>query len=96
MKYLTLIALLISGGCSLCPPTIIKEPVEVKVPVPVPCKVEIPSKPVWQLDLQEVRSAGLFVRGNSALIELEQRRRYEAELEAALTACVVPSQAATL
>lgn len=87
MKALTLIALLLSGCCSLCPPVIVKESVEVKVPVPVPCATEIPKRPVWQLDLKEVRSAGLFVRGNSALIELEQRRAYEAELEAVIVAC---------
>ena len=89
MKRLQLIALcLILAAC--CPEaTIIKEPVEVKVPVPVPCPVVIPPKPVWQLDYPEVRSAGLFVKGNSALLELEQRRQYERELEAALIACTV-------
>lgn len=93
---LQLIALAVAGCCSLCPPKIIKEPVEVKVPVPVPCKVVVPSRPVWQMDYPEVRSAGLFVKGNSALIELEQRRKYEAELEALLVACTDPiSQAAT-
>ena len=87
MRYLTLIALLLSGCCSLCPPVVIKEPVEVKVPVPVPCVTDVPKRPAWQLDLKEVRSAGLFIRGNSALVELEQRRAYEAELEAVLIAC---------
>ena len=90
MKLLALAFSLLLTAC--CPkPLIVKEPVEVKVMVPVPCQVEHPAKPVWQLDYPDVRQAGLFVKGNSALVELEQRRRYEAELEAALTSCTVPT-----
>lgn len=90
MKLIALALSLFLAAC--CPkPLIIKEPIEVKIPVPVPCQVDVPAKPVWQLDYPDVRQAGLFVKGNSALVELEQRRRYEAELEAALTACAVQS-----
>lgn len=87
MKLIALLFVALLSGCQ-CKPTIIKEPVEVIKPVPVPCKVELPKRPVWQMDYPEVRSAGLFVKGNSALLELEQRRQYERELEAVLKTCV--------
>lgn len=97
MKTLQLIALCLCLAACCPPQMVVREPVEVKVPVPVPCKIDLPQKPIWQLDYPEVRSAGLFVKGNSALVELEQRRQYERELEAALLACTAPvtSQAAT-
>ena len=88
MKLLILTALSLSLAACCPPQLIVKEPVEVKVPVPVPCQIQPPQKPIWQLDYPAVRSAGLFVKGNSALIELEQRRQYERELEAALSACI--------
>lgn len=89
MKLIALAFCLFLSAC--CKPTIIREPVEVKVPVPVPCATDLPTKPVWQLDYPEVKDAGLFVKGNSALLELEQRRQYERELEAALVACIRPA-----
>lgn len=89
MKSLTILICLALAGC--CPkPSIIREPVEVMVPVPVPCDAKLPVKPIWKLDAPEVRKAGLFLKGNSSLQELEQRRQYERELEAALSACIAP------
>jgi hypothetical protein len=66
---------------------VVKEAKEVLVPVQVPCKVAIPPRPSFKLDGPEVRGAGLFYKGNAALIEIEQHRQYERELEAALQAC---------
>jgi len=87
VKLIALSLVLLLSACCPKPLVVVKEAVEVKIPVPVPCKVEMPAKPVWQLDYPATRSAGLFVKGNSALVELEQRRQYERELEAALLAC---------
>ena len=89
MRFLLLFIVSLLSGCSLfCKKEIVYEPVEVKVPVPVRCTVEVPAKPVWQMDYPDVRKANVFVKGNSALVELEQRRQYEREWEAALQACV--------
>lgn len=82
--------LLLLTGCS--PPSVIREPFEVKIPVPVPCAVSLPSRPVWELDKKEVINGSLFVQGNGALIEIEQRRAYADQLEAALTACTALSK----
>lgn len=87
LTALSLIALLLAG-CA-CKPIIVKEPVEVKVPVPVPCVAEVPAKPQWELD-KYLKSGTLFERGNAALIEIEQRREYEAQLEAVVLHCKQP------
>lgn len=85
----SVIVILFALGLSACATDqiVVKEAKEVLVPVPVPCKVVVPPRPSFKLDGQEVRGQGLFYKGNAALIELEQRRQYELELEAALLSC---------
>ena len=74
------------AGCTP-PSTIIKEPVEVLVPVAKACPVEYPEKPFWALDEPGLKEANVFNKVNAALKEIEQRRGYERELEAALGVC---------
>lgn len=78
---------LFMAGCSTCPPTVVAEAKEVKVPVPVPCISELPQHPDWELNKYLDGQASLFEKWNAALIELEQRREYEAQLEALMVQC---------
>lgn len=89
MRYAALALLL--AGCASTPPPIVrvvKEPIEVKIPVPVPCIASVPSKPDWAMDNPKLRNADVYALGLAALQEIEQRRRYESELEALLKGCV--------
>jgi hypothetical protein len=62
-------------------------PQSVEVKVPVRCDVQIPARPAWPLDDPALVRKDLHVKGRAAIAELEQRRAYEARLEAALRAC---------
>lgn len=86
---LLLAGVLLVAGCATPPPQVVtvKEPVEVKIPVPVPCVVSDIPKPSWAMDNPDLRSADVFALGLAALQELEQRRSYEVELEAVISAC---------
>lgn len=75
-----LIALM--AGCASAPP----RTVEVRVPVSVPCKAPAVEAPDWSLN-HVAPGAGLFAQVQAMIAELEQRRAYEAELEAAARAC---------
>lgn len=72
------------AGCAGAPVAVRTERVE--VPVSVPCRTpEIP-RPAWALDTLP-KGASLFQRVQAAFVEIEQRRAYEARLEAAVRAC---------
>jgi type IV pilus biogenesis protein CpaD/CtpE len=90
VRYAALALLL--AGCATQPTVqVIKEPVEVKIPVPVTCISSVPPKPNWVMDNPNLRNADVYTLGLSALQELEQRRRYEGELETILRGCLSPS-----
>lgn len=58
----------------------------VEVPVSVPCRTAEVVRPAWALDALPTGASDYeWVR--AALVELEQRRAYEARLEAAVAAC---------
>jgi hypothetical protein len=64
----------------------------VEVPVPLRCTARVPQRPHWPLDDPALSSKDLYTKGMAALAEIEQRRAYEARLEAALRACVYGPQ----
>jgi hypothetical protein len=86
---LILVSLFLLAGCATQHPVVkvIKEPVEVKVLVPVTCVIADVAKPNWAMDNIDPQHADIFVLGLAALQELEQRRSYEAELEAIIAGC---------
>jgi hypothetical protein len=77
-------AFLFLAACASDPP--VYKPVEVKVPVAVPCKapqIEVPAWPLQKLD----PAASLFEKVKAALVEIELRKGYEAQLSVAANAC---------
>jgi len=55
--------------------------------VQVPCNVTMPDKPVFPLtDVGDVKD-DVFVKTKKALSEIEERKSYEAKLEAAAQSC---------
>lgn len=60
-------------------------PVPVAIPVAVPCAVVV-ARPAFATQALAA-DAGLFARARAVLAELEQRKAYEAELEAVTLAC---------
>jgi hypothetical protein len=61
-------------------------PVEVDVPIAAPCRVVAPAKPDFAL-AQTAASDDIFAKTKNALIELDQRKAYEAEIESHLVLC---------
>jgi hypothetical protein len=61
-------------------------PQRVEVPVSVPCRVQLPQHPAWATEALP-QGASLWDMAKAALAELDQRRGYEAQLEAAAKAC---------
>ena len=57
------------------------EPAAVTRPVQVRCPTERVDPPVWALDLVGP-AADIYTKGKAALAEIEQRLRYEQQLEA--------------
>lgn len=85
MKHVvTLAAAALLVGCAH--ETTITRTVPVEVPVAVPCEIEEPAEPVWALSEIEP-DASIFEKVRAAVIEINQRRAYEAQLKAALSAC---------
>ena len=84
MKIVHLAALTLLAACAAPPPAF--RPVAVDMPVAVPCK----TPPLQQPDetLRQVApQAPLFDKIKAALIELDNRKAYETQMEAALAAC---------
>jgi hypothetical protein len=83
-RTMILAASLFLASCA--EPQPIFKPVEVDIPVVVPCRVAAVPKPDFALAQVTVRDE-LFFKTKSALIELDQRKAYEAELESRLILC---------
>ena len=62
------------------------QPVDISVPVATPCKPPAIKPPDWPLQTTSTQ-APLFDKVKTALAELELRKAYETELEAAVKAC---------
>jgi len=72
------------SGCA--PPAPIFTPVEVDVPVGAPCDAAPVAPPDFALSHAGAND-DLFAKTKSALIELDQRKAYEAELQSRLSLC---------
>lgn len=76
------------AGCANPQTKVVYQPYEVKVPGPVvKCKVQVPEKPEFFLDAPGIERLTDFEKGQAMIGELEQRRAYEKELEAAVLEC---------
>jgi len=83
-KLYLLIAVLPLCGClATVGPTVVDH----NVIVQVPCIVTLPEKPIFPLtDTGSVKD-NIFVKSKKALSEIEARKAYEKELEAAAESC---------
>lgn len=74
------------SGCSSLAEPARTQIVRVEIEVPVPCRVAAIQKPEFWLDRVDP-AADIHTKGKRALAEIEQRRAYEVQLEAAVAAC---------
>lgn len=83
-KLYLLVAVLPLCGClATVGPTIVNHDVIVQVP----CNVILPEKPTYPLTDTGSVNDNIFIKSKKALAEIEARKAYEAQLEAAATAC---------
>lgn len=85
MKWLLFPLVIVLSGCASTPQIVVRTE-RVEVPVQVPCRTPAVERPKWAVDALPA-GAGLFDRVRAMAVELEQRRAYEARLEAATSAC---------
>lgn len=85
MKILLLASVIFLTGCA-CDPVVQAVLKTVEVPVPVPCKIKQVNKPDMPLD-KVGREDELDVKTAAALAEIQRRKAYELELEAAIKEC---------
>jgi len=83
MKILFLSVLLLAGCGTTQPPNVVDH----NVLVTIPCKVVMPVKPVMPLTDNGLVDDDLFVKSKKALAEIELRKGYEGEIEAAANSC---------
>lgn len=84
-KIVLAMACVLFAGCATSnAPTV--HPVEVRIPVPVPCKVSAPTRPAFAVDALPIGS-DIWEQMKALRAERLQRKGYELELEAAVTAC---------
>jgi hypothetical protein len=76
--------LLVLATCAPSPPVF--KPVSVDVPIAIPCRMIPVAKPDFALS-HVTTADDIAQKTKAALIELNQRRGYETELEAHVTAC---------
>jgi hypothetical protein len=81
MRFLLLLLL-----ASCASEQVVYKPVEISIPIAVECKIEALPVPTWpMLSLNE--KIGLFDAVKAFISELELRKGYEAQLEAAVKSC---------
>lgn len=88
MRVLFLVLCMFLTGCGMLQPQIVK----VEVPLPIPCNIVPPKKPVMPFTdsiMTDIPSGkpDLFGDSKRMLAEIESRKGYETELEAAIKAC---------
>lgn len=81
MRWLILLLL---SGCASQP--VAYKPVEISIPVAVDCKIEAITAPAWPTAFTSEKN-GVFDDVKAVLQELELRKGYEAQLEAAVKSC---------
>jgi hypothetical protein len=84
MKPFPFVALMLLAACAAPPPVF--RPVAVDMPVEVPCKIpaiQRPDEPLRHVAPQ----ASLFDKVKAALAEIDNRKAYETQMEAAMAAC---------
>lgn len=80
-----LLAGLLLTGCATAPEPRVQIK-EVRIPVSVPCRVKLPPEPTYADELVPL-DADLFTKAKALLQAREQRKAYQAELEAAAKSC---------
>jgi len=83
--FLVLVIIFGVTGCQTMPEKPIVQTVVVEKPVQVLCKIPSIDRPAWETERANAADAVLVSRAIRA--ELEQRRGYEARLEAAAESC---------
>lgn len=81
MRWLILLLL---SGCASQP--VAYKPVEIEIPVAIDCKIEAIASPAWPTAFTSEKN-GVFDDAKAVLQELELRKGYEAQLEAAVKSC---------
>lgn len=83
----TILTILLAGviltGCATTRPGTVTE---VLVPIPVPCNINAPSVPSWPFQTAS-GTDDIFTSVKKMLAEIELRKSYEIELEAAIRGC---------
>lgn len=64
-------------------------PERVLVPVKETCRIDMPKKPGWAT-ASLTKDSGIWDQSKALLAERRQRKAYESQLEAAITACNEP------
>lgn len=84
MKYVIIFSIFLTG--CVCNPVLESKTVEVKVPVPVPCKIQPVDKPQSLLGTLK-KEDDIHTKTKVILAEIEAKKAYEAQLEAAIKEC---------
>lgn len=93
MKQLIAVVMIFGLLAACSPVKVVEVPVEVKVPVMRPCVMGMPTEPVYETThLQANDSVCAMV--DALLIERHQRMAYIKLLQARLTGCMKPDNAA--
>ena len=85
--FLVLVIVFGTSGCQTQPVKPIVQTVVVEKPVQVPCRIPPIERPAWETERANPADPVLVSRSIRA--ELEQRRGYEALIEAAVKSCQV-------
>lgn len=86
MKFLVAIFFLALAGCVSNPPIIKTVETIVEVPIPTPCNIKPVDKPDMPVDRLK-KEDDLDTKVAAVLAEIERRKAYEKELEAAVKEC---------
>ena len=82
-KLLIAMAILTLTGCATTDTNVVDH----NVLVSTPCKVTMPAKPLMPLTDTGTTTDDIFVKTKKALAEIDVRKGYESELEAAAGSC---------
>ena len=85
------VAALCLAGCAT-DQVVVKEAQIVEIPVTKPCRIDPIQKPAFAMDQLGLKERDVFTKGLAAINEIEQRKDYEAKMEAALLKCTEPGK----
>jgi hypothetical protein len=86
MKQAIPILLLMPMLAACAPQAPVFKPVSVDVPIAVPCRAQQVAPPDFALSHVSARDDA-FVKTRAALVELDQRKAYEQEIQSQLSLC---------